>query len=436
MKKIAKHFSIFLAILMVILSMTVLAACSNENDGSEKSSETYKVIVKSEEGEEVELTLESNATLAMKAKYAYGEDTADILEELELNSSLDFTFAMVTSLKGTYEESTDNTITAKFTNELRGYEFGGADAEQVKETYIKKLQEMVDQENDFDEEELKEFKVIIDIIKNDKLIDYEEATGEKAPEVEAIFKLDKDAKTAALLTMTTTDPDGIRTVKQYDEEGRKLSSVSYYENGNKSSEQEYDENGNPKFRISYHENGNKSSEQEYDENGNTKSEIVYYENGNKEREYGYDENGNVISSILYKEDGNIDYGLKYEYDENGNRKSDIYCDEDGNIFGKLEYEYDENGNRKFVIAYYGNGNKEYEIEYNENGDPKSEITYHENGKIHEKLEYEYDENGKLKWESYICYTEDGKILSSWECEYDENGNVISAIDYDENGNPI
>ena len=82
---------------------------------------------------------------------------------------------------------------------------------------------------------------------------------------------------------------------RYDDKGVKISSGSWYENGQKREEIRYNDKG---VQISYdlwYSNGQKYVERRYNENGVIVSYDEWYKNGQKSEEYRYNENGVIVS---------------------------------------------------------------------------------------------------------------------------------------------
>ncbi|MGN0736080.1 MAG: tetratricopeptide repeat protein [Anaerovoracaceae bacterium] len=113
-----------------------------------------------------------------------------------------------------------------------------------------------------------------------------------------------------------TYPNGWYTVFEYDENGKQIGSVEYYEDGEMMG----------RYVVKYE--GNLQIEKHYDGNGNIIERKVIE----------FDENGRMISSSSYSADNSLNWKMVYSYDKDGKPISETEYDGNGNITGKTEYD--------------------------------------------------------------------------------------------------
>lgn len=196
-------------------------------------------------------------------------------------------------------------------------------------------------------------------------------------------------------TRTAYDEDGGYSVYVEDGEGKDISNVTYYPNGNirwqteyskdgvrnkwtryyESGQidfvEEYNDQGERGKRTDYYENGQIESLTEYSDQGKTVKSTDYYENGKIQSVYAYNEAGDIIKSTSYDENGNVRYssGYQYEYDADGNIIKEIKLDEQGSITGWKTYLYNADGKKKKRTDYDAGGKMTgwSEYSYDEDG---------------------------------------------------------------------
>jgi len=178
--------------------------------------------------------------------------------------------------------------------------------------------------------------------------------------------------------------------KYYFPDGKTLSAVGKYVNGNRDS-----------LWVWYNEDGTKSSESFY-KNNNLHGLNVYYSPDGKE----------VILMRKYEDDVLVSYnnmknGANGEFIPVQNETVDItgYYANDTKA---IEFKVDKGMREGSCIAYYPSGKKWYEKNY-VNGDLEGpKIVYFEDGKVQEKAEFFADELNGIK----TTYHPNGKIKSS------------------------
>ncbi len=259
------------------------------------------------------------------------------------------------------------------------------------------------------------------------------------------------------VVITKTNSYGSKSVSEYDEVGKIITYMNYYDDGSLHEWKvyEYDSEGNRIKSTGYNEDGDITcwDEYEYDSMGNLTKVVqnmadgsvrvveehkYEYDNlGNitKDDRYGYeyDSQGNVIKGISYNEDGSVGAVLyECEYDSSGNQTKYVGY-QDGSILYWNEYEYDLQGNRTKQVGLNLDGVIESnEYEYDSTGNETKWIKYNEDGSIQWRLETEYDNYGNQT--KYVYYLPDGSIdrCGTYEYEYDNYGNVTKSV-YNKDG---
>lgn len=198
-------------------------------------------------------------------------------------------------------------------------------------------------------------------------------------------------------TRTAYYEDGGYSVFVEDGEGKDLSNITYYPNGNIDWQNEYSKDGVQSKRTWYYESGQVRSVTEYNKQGKQTMKTYYYESGKVETltEYSdqgiiekstdyyenskvksvteYNDVGSIIKFTGYDENGNVEFswGRRYEYDANGNVIKEISLDAEGSVTGWEIFEYDADGNEEKTTQYDANGKMTGWTEY----------TYDENGRF-------------------------------------------------------
>lgn len=184
-------------------------------------------------------------------------------------------------------------------------------------------------------------------------------------------------------------------VTWYFENGKIQKTAEFKDGEQVGTEKEYDEEGRIITDLTYDKNGFSGIKREYNGEGKATSELWEYENSDVIKKIFYDENPKGIRYEIYFPKNDIGYYYKY-------------YDEEGNLIGEKR----NNQSEKFKnteVEYYNNPMKVYRIT------KKDERGYEQEVKA-------YYPNGILKYEQY--FTKDG-----YKKAYDEEGKLIGEIKY-------
>ncbi len=152
-------------------------------------------------------------------------------------------------------------------------------------------------------------------------------------------------------TRTAYAEDGGYSVFVEDGEGKNLSDITYYPNGNIRRQTEYSKDGVQSKWTTYYENGQVQSLDEFNAAGKKVKDTWYYENGQVERVIEFNDAGDTMSEIGYYENGKTEF--KHEYNSAGQ---------------EIRYtRYYKNGSKKFVAEYDDQGQVVRSVYYNEDG---------------------------------------------------------------------
>lgn len=170
--------------------------------------------------------------------------------------------------------------------------------------------------------------------------------GELIVCLEKVWEEDRAAENGNTPDKSDRETERENPEEQAEGENSGARKETYYGDDGSYSIYEYDEDGNRVKSTYYLEDGTIVDYwvYEYDDNGNLAKEAYYLEDGTivDYWVYEYDENGNRIKRTYYNTDGTIDYYSVYEYDENGNRVKGTGYNADGSIIGIDEYDADGN----------------------------------------------------------------------------------------------
>ena len=220
----------------------------------------------------------------------------------------------------------------------------------------------------------------------------------------------------------TRDANGNITkikVSEYNEKGKKLSTVTRGADGaiiNEEHYQELNKKGLPRFIVNLNSNHETIDfkEFEYDRKGRKTKEIKRDKAGNvvEYTTYKYSRKG-VVQEITYDKDGKVQNRDEYKYNKNGFVSSIISTDSEGKYIGQDDYEYYQNGYKKREISRNSEGKAfEYtDYEYDTEGNCTKKVVRDSEGKVKHYRKYSIDDSGKR---SFIKYDSSGKELDRGE----------------------
>ena len=161
---------------------------------------------------------------------------------------------------------------------------------------------------------------------------YDAATGQK----ESVDEWQYDQAGNLERTVRTYYYDsGKYSITVQDGDGKRLSDITYFPDGQISDIFELNAEGKETKWTRYYENGTVSAEHEYNSNGNRIKSTLYYESGAVSSVDEYDPDGKQIKSTLYYESGTV--SSVDEYDSDGNQIKSTYYEEDGTVRSWDEY---------------------------------------------------------------------------------------------------
>ena len=281
-----------------------------------------------------------------------------------------------------------------------------------------------------------------------------------------VYEYNADGEQIKRTTYTAAGAVESYETMRYSPRGDIILSERFYANGSLSRREEYSEYGVILADVSYDENGQKNYENEYDQYGRRKkytnysdnavSSVTYYENENKTRKLDYADNelkyetlyetnvfGDVTKETRYM------FGTLYSVEYYRDGAWEGYLEEnykDGILDNYYEREFDDFGDRVKVTKYDAAGVVQY-IEYYKDGNYRSyRSEYYKDGKLDYYYVTEFDSNGdRIKNTQYdasnvvkrIEYYRDGSYRSYKE-EYYKNGKLdyYYAREFDSDGNVI
>lgn len=185
-------------------------------------------------------------------------------------------------------------------------------------------------------------------------------------------------------------------VTWYFENGKIQKTAEFKDGEQVGIEKEYDEEGRIITDITYSENGFSGIKREYKNEENITNQLWEYKDSDVIKHVSYDENPNGIRIETYMPEGSISNGIEKYYDEKSN------------AIGEKHFNTSDDF-KNTEVEYYYNPMKVYRITK-------------ENEKGYEQEIKAYYPNGKLKYEEY--YTKDG-----YKIAYDEKGVVLGKILY-------
>ena len=246
----------------------------------------------------------------------------------------------------------------------------------------------------------------------------------------AIKETEYDKQTGNLISATTFNADGSKTVKEYSDRSGEYYTVSNYNKEGKITDSKsmrldtvtaetvytYNKNGELETKAVTQYGGNgyrdKKSTTITDKNGNKISETqydIYWTNpltGSKTNSYvnvttSYDGTKKTVS-VVYKNNGKKDTEITtdsanntttvVDYSSKGIKTSSVTTDADKNVLEEIKY--DSTGKLSSKVSYeYQNGKLKTRIEYDKNGNVKAKTVYeYSDNTIKTKV---YDANGNL-----------------------------------------
>ena len=258
-------------------------------------------------------------------------------------------------------------------------------------------------------------------------------------------------KNGELKMCQTKRSDGSISCTNNYENGKQISSESYFEDGTLASKSEF-QDGKLIKKISYSPDGSGKVETttsyEYFPNENLKSEVrehplfpskkEYYENGNLKLEQDcsnikeYNESGKLsketFNSHTEEKPSLVTY---YEYDKEGREVSSSKYSKDGKtLISKTETQY--TSNKTCTIVYNASGEETYRHEEEKMSD--GSLIRRENNKFISRTKVVYDE--KLNPDKIYNYTENGDLIAYSKPYINTENDVIDDKYYDAKGNEI
>ena len=245
----------------------------------------------------------------------------------------------------------------------------------------------------------------------------------------AIKETEYDKQTGNLISVTTFNADGSKTVKEYSDKSGEYYTVSNYNKEGKITDSK-------SMRINY---VMAEAVYTYNKNGELETKTVTQYGGNGYRDKKSttitDKNGNKISETQYDiywtnpltgSKTNSYVNVTTSYDGTKKTVSVVY-----KYNGKKDIEIttDSANNTTTVVDYSSKGIKTSSVTTDADKNVLEEIKYDSTGKLSSKVSYEY-QNGKLK--TRIEYDKNGNVKTKTVYEYSDN--TIKTKVYDANGN--
>ena len=247
----------------------------------------------------------------------------------------------------------------------------------------------------------------------------------------AIKETEYDKQTGNLVSATTFNADGSKTVKEYSDKYGEYYTVSNYNKDGKITDSK-------SMRVNY---VTAEAVYTYNKNGELETKAVTQYGGSGYRDKISttitDKNGNKISETQYdiywtnpitghKTNSSVNVTTTY----NGTKTTISAV---GKHSGKkyTEITTDSANNTTTVVDYSSKGIKTSSVTTDADKNVLEEIKYDSTGKLSSKVSYEY-QNGKLK--TRIEYDKNGNVKTKTVYEYSEDGNTIKTKVYDAKGN--
>ena len=240
-----------------------------------------------------------------------------------------------------------------------------------------------------------------------------------------------DKQTGNLVSATTFNADGSKTVKEYSDKYGEYYTVSNYNKAGKITDSK-------SMRINY---VTAEAVYTYNKNGELETKAVTQYGGSGYRDKISttitDKNGNKISETQYDiywtnpiTGSKSNYSLNVTTTYNGTKTTISAVDKRS---GKKDTEIttDSANNTTTVVDYSSKGIKTSSVTTDADKNVLEEIKYDSTGKLSSKVSYEY-QNGKLK--TRIEYDKNGNVKTKTVYEYSEDGNTIKTKVYDAKGN--
>ena len=243
----------------------------------------------------------------------------------------------------------------------------------------------------------------------------------------AIKETEYDKQTGNLVSATTFNADGSKTVNEYSDKYGEYYTVSNYNKDGKITDSK-------SMRINY---VTAEAVYTYNKNGEleTKTATQYGGSGYRDKKSTTitDKNGNKISETQYDvywtnpltghKNSSVDVTTTY----NGTKTTVSVVDNGGRK--DIEITTDSANNTTTVVDYSSKGIKTSSVTTDADKNVLEEIKYDSTGKLSSKVSYEY-QNGKLK--TRIEYDKNGNVKTKTVYEYSDN--TIKTKVYDTNGN--
>ena len=247
----------------------------------------------------------------------------------------------------------------------------------------------------------------------------------------AIEETEYDKQTRNLVSATTFNADGSKTVKEYSDKYREYYTVSNYNKDGKITDSKSMRVNTVTAETVY----------TYNKNGELETKVVTQYGGSGYRDKISttitDKNGNKISETQYdifwtnpltgsKSNSSVNVTTTYD----GTKTTVSVVDKRS---GKKDTEIttDSANNTTTVVDYSSKGIKTSSVTTDADKNVLEEIKYDSTGKLSSKVSYEY-QNGKLK--TRIEYDKNGNVKTKTVYEYSEDGNTIKTKVYDAKGN--
>ena len=247
----------------------------------------------------------------------------------------------------------------------------------------------------------------------------------------AIKETEYDKQTGNLVSATTFNADGSKTVKEYSDKYGEYYTVSNYNKDGKITDSK-------SMRINY---VTAEAVYTYNKNGELETKAVTQYGGSGYRDKISttitDKNGNKISETQYDiywtnpiTGSKSNYSLNVTTTYNGTKTTISAVDKRS---GKKDTEIttDSANNTTTVVDYSSKGIKTSSVTTDADKNVLEEIKYDSTGKLSSKVSYEY-QNGKLK--TRIEYDKNGNVKTKTVYEYSKDGNTIKTKVYDAKGN--
>ena len=247
----------------------------------------------------------------------------------------------------------------------------------------------------------------------------------------AIKETEYDKQTGNLVSATTFNADGSKTVKEYSDKYGEYYTVSNYNKDGKITDSK-------SMRVNY---VTAEAVYTYNKNGELETKAVTQYGGSGYRDKISttitDKNGNKISETQYGiywtnpiTGSKSNYILNVTTTYNGTKTTISAV---GKHSGKkyTEITTDSANNTTTVVDYSSKGIKTSSVTTDADKNVLEEIKYDSTGKLSSKVSYEY-QNGKLK--TRIEYDKNGNVKTKTVYEYSEDGNTIKTKVYDAKGN--